>query len=130
MNNSFEKKTFKPSERLIREGDTSEAAFLIISGKVEVRKGDLGEHPQTLAVLGKGEVIGEMSLFDDTPPIASVIAVEETIVNTIYRDEFQRRVNTMDPVIKGVVKVMVKRIRKMSEGSGKKAAVNWIDWKQ
>ena len=130
MNKRFEKKTFKPNEHLFKEGSTSEAAYLIISGKVEIRKGDQSDHPQTLAILDKGEVVGEMSLFDDTPPMASAIAIEETVVSAISRDEFQRRVNSMDPVMRGIFKIMVNRIRKFTDGSGKKSAVNWSDWRK
>ncbi len=130
MNKKFEKKTFKPHEYLFKEGSATEAAYLITSGKVEIRKGDQSAHPQTLAVLEKGEVVGEMSLFDDTPPMASAIAIEETVVSAISRDEFQRRVNSMDPVMRGIFMIMVKRIRKMAEGSAKKSAINWSDWRK
>ncbi len=130
MNKRFEKKTFEPYEYLFKEGSPSEAAYLITSGKVEIRKGDHTDHPQTLAGLEKGDVVGEMSLFDDTPPMASAIAIEETVVSAISREEFQRRVNSMDPVMRGIFQIMVNRIRKFSEGSGKKSAVNWSDWRQ
>ncbi len=128
MNKRFEKKTFEPYEYLFKEGSPSEAAYLITSGKVEIRKGDHTSHPQTLAILEKGEVVGEMSLFDDTPPMASAIAIEETVVSAISRDEFQRRVNSMDPVMRGIFKIMVKRIRKITEGPRKKSKVNWSGW--
>ena len=128
MNQRFEQKTFKPGEYLFKEGDTGVAAYLISSGKVEIQKGYHGDNPQKLAVLGKGEVIGEMSLFDDEPHIASAIATEETVASAISRDEFKRRVNSMDPVMKGIIKIMVKRIRKMTEGPRKKSKVNWSEW--
>lgn len=130
MNQKFEQKTFKPAEYLFKEGVAGEAAYLITSGKVEIRKGDLGENPQTLAVLGKGEVIGEMALFDNSPHMASAIAIEETVVSAISRDEFQRRVNDMDPLMKGICQIMVQRIRKMTESYGKKNKVNWSDWRK
>ena len=130
MNKRFEKKTFEPYEYLFKEGSHSEAAYLITSGKVEIRKGEHTDHPQTLAVLEKGEVVGEMSLFDDTPPMASAIAIEETVVSAISRDEFQRRVNAMDPLMKGICQIMVQRIRKMTESYGKKNKVNWSDWRK
>ena len=130
MNQRFEQKTFKPGECLFNEGDTAEAAYLIISGKVEIRIGYHGGNPQTLAILEKGEVIGEMSLIDDEPHMATAIAIEETVVSAIARDEFLRRVNSMDPVMKGIFKILVKRIRKITEGPRKKSKVNWSDWKK
>ena len=128
MNQGFDQKTFKPGECLFKEGDIGDAAYLITSGKVEIRLGDHGDNPQMLAVLGKGEVVGEMSLLDDEPHMASAIATEETVASAISRDEFKRRVNSMDPVMKGIIKIMGKRIRKMTEGPRKRSKVNWSEW--
>jgi CRP-like cAMP-binding protein len=111
MSNGFEQKTFQANEYLIKEGTSSDAAYLISSGKVVVRKGDFGSNPQTLATLGKGAVIGEMSLFDDHPPIASAIALEETKTTAISREEFQRRLADMDPVMRGIFRILIGRIR-------------------
>ena len=131
MTSGFDKRIFKPNEYLLKEGTPSEAAFLISSGKVAVRKGELGPNPQTLGILGKGAVVGEMSLFDDLPPIASAIALEETTTSAISREEFQRRVGSMDPVMRGIFKIMIGRIRAMAEKvEGKPSEVNWSDWKK
>ena len=62
MANGFEQITFSPNDYLMREGSKNNAAYLITSGKVEIRKGEMSNTPLTLAVLGKGEVIGEMGV--------------------------------------------------------------------
>ena len=130
MTNGFEQITFSSNDYLVREGATDEAAFLITSGKVEIRKGELSNSPLTLAVLGKGEVIGEMALFDDHPHMASAIALEETKVSAISRDEFQRRAAYMDPVMRGIVTILIKRIRNLSDMvSAQTTDVNWSNWK-
>ena len=49
---------------ILKEGKYSDAAYTILNGKVEIRMGAFGDNPQALAVLGKGDVIGEMSLSD------------------------------------------------------------------
>ena len=131
MENEFEQVTFSPKDYLMREGTTVQAAFLITSGKVEIRKGEMSDNPKTLAVLGKGEVIGEMALFDDQPHMASAIALEETKVSAISRDEFQRRVAAMDPVMRGILKILVKRIRNLSEMAlAETTEINWGDLKK
>ena len=131
MENEFEQVTFSPKDYLMREGTAVQAAFLITSGKVEIRKGEMSDNPITLAVLGKGEVIGEMALFDDQPHMASAIALEETKVSAISRDEFQRRVDAMDPVMRGILKILIKRIRNLSEMAlAETTEINWGDWKK
>ena len=127
----FERRTFEANSCLLKEGEKDKFAYLILSGKVEVSKGMMGDNPQTLAVLGKADVLGEMSLFDDHPHMASAVAVEETTVNALSADEFNRRVESLDPLMRGILKISVRRIRGMGEDkTAKKGEVNWSDWKK
>ena len=64
---------------LLREGDPSTCGFLIEQGSLEV----LLERPGgncVLAVLGPGEIVGEMALVDQTPRAASVRARENCVL--------------------------------------------------
>ncbi len=58
---------------------------------------------------------GGKALFDNKPHMANALAVEETVVNAMSRDEFQKRLEGMDPVMRGVVNMMVERSREMAE---------------
>ena len=63
--------------------------------------------------------------------MASAIALEETKVSAISRDEFQRRVAAMDPVMRGILKILIKRIRNLSEMAlAETTEINWGDWKK
>ena len=126
---TFQRLTFKTNDVILKEGEISDAAYLILEGKVAVRKGDHGPNPVVLATLDKGHVIGELALFDDSPHIASVIALEDTTVSAMSKEEFQRMINGMDPVMKGIVAMMVTRLRQIVQEmvpSGGK--INWADW--
>ena len=101
---------------VVEEGENSGAVFLIVQGKVEIRSGTRGDHPRTVAVLGKGEVFGELAMFDGEYHMASVITKEPTRVLALSRDEFHKRMATTDPVIRGVIMQMVKRFRQASRG--------------
>lgn len=126
----FKHLTFAKGKTLIKEGETGNAAYLILSGEVEVRKGAHGSNPRTVATLGKGHVIGEMSLFDGRPHAATIVALEDTEVSAMSRDEFLRMLEAMDPVMKGIVGMMVGRLRQaMDELIPDSGNVNWSDWK-
>jgi CRP-like cAMP-binding protein len=77
---------FSAGERIVRENDHGETAFIIESGKVEVSR-EIGSVAMRVAALGAGEVFGEMSLVDDSPRSFTVTAVEETLVREIHREE-------------------------------------------
>ena len=72
---------FRMGDPLITEGVESRVAYLILDGEVEVRVGTRTSAPKSVARLGKGEVIGELSMLDDDLPTASVIACGDVKVS-------------------------------------------------
>jgi len=58
-------------ERLVGEGDSGDAYFVIASGHFEVRQG-----PRVLTVVGPGDGVGEIALLRSVPRTASVVALE------------------------------------------------------
>jgi len=129
MAEDFKRVKFDRGAFLIKEGERTDDAYLIARGKVEIRIGAFGRNPHTLAVLEPGDVVGEMSLFDDQPPIASAIALADTEATSISRAEFNRRIEAMDPMMRGLLKIMVKRLRHAVTKAGWKE-IDWISEKE
>lgn len=129
MASKIKRRTFAENSYLLKEGERTETAFLIMSGKVEIRLSDLSDNPHTLAILSKGDVVGEMSLIDNSPHMASAIAMEKTEVVALSAEEFKKRIDNMDSVTRGILKILVKRIRQMREIIGMKSSeTNWSEW--
>ena len=125
------RRVFKKHDLILREGQVGDVAYLIVKGKVQVRKNHHGRNPRVLADLGKGNIFGEMALFDDHPHVATVIALEDTEVSIMPRDEFRRLVEDMSPVMKGVLGMMVARLRQtVDELVPDASKVSWADWKK
>ncbi len=125
----FKSVTFDSDSVIFNEGSQCDNVFLISEGKVRIVKGESSTYPKVLGTLGKGEVIGEMALLDNHPHIATARAVKKTKLLTISRDEFTKRVNEMDPVMRGIVMMLVKRNRQMAdELMIKKESVRFSGW--
>ena len=103
------------NEYILNEGVVGDSAYLILDGKVEVRLGAATDSPKVLATLSDGDVIGEMSLFDDRPHMASVMALTETTVAVLSKDDFKQRVENMDNVMRGILRIMIHRLRLVGE---------------
>jgi hypothetical protein len=84
-------KTFSPGEIIFREGDESEEAFWIVSGKVEISI-ETPSGPNILTTLGDGEIFGEMGMIDDQPRAATTRAVATTEVEVINEADFQQQI--------------------------------------
>lgn len=70
---------------LIREGEPTDALYLILDGTLSIHAEALGD--EEVARLGSGEVVGEMSFVDARNPSATVTALEEVYVWAIPRSK-------------------------------------------
>jgi hypothetical protein len=111
---------FSPNDLIIREGYPGESAFYIESGKVEVFK-DGGGRKVHIAYLGPGSTFGEMSMVDDLPRSASVIAVEDTVVSEFHRDDLFIAMRENPEVFGRFLKPIFERLR---EANRKLAALD------
>lgn len=105
----FEMKFFKKGDLIIEDGSTEENAYLIQKGSVEVFKMEMGRRI-VLAKLGVGNVVGEMCLLTGEAHSASVVALEDTGVNTISREDFEVMLNT-NP--KSIIPILKEAFRKL-----------------
>jgi signal transduction histidine kinase len=79
-------------DRICAEGEMGDAAYLILSGRVQVSKYfELGTQ-HLLNELLPGQFFGELALVEDVPRMASVDALEETSLLVITKDDFQELV--------------------------------------
>lgn len=106
------KKQFKKGEILIREGERGDCAYVIETGNVEILVQRDGQ-PIQIGMRGPGSLIGEMAMIDDKPRTATVRAVDDCDVLEITREDFARRVDSADPVLKMVMRVITTRYRDM-----------------
>ncbi len=84
---------------------------MVVSGEIGIYKGLRSEAPLRLAILHKGDIFGEMALFDDTQRLAGAKAHTQAICLAISQQEFANRLNTVDPVIKSIMRCMMQRVR-------------------
>ncbi len=74
--------------KLFQYGDPGDKLFIILEGKVRISREVAGMGEEALAVLGKGEVFGEMALLDDSPRSADARAHERCRLLVITKDAF------------------------------------------
>jgi rhodanese-related sulfurtransferase len=84
----IERRQFKRGEVIVRQGDPGHEAFVIHSGAVDVRVHVNGSE-RTVAHLGEGELVGEMSLFRKAPRSADLIAATDVEVLVITHEKLE-----------------------------------------
>jgi EAL domain-containing protein (putative c-di-GMP-specific phosphodiesterase class I) len=99
---------------LFREGEAGDSAYIIESGRVEISLRREG-HKTVIAELGPGALFGEMALVSDGTRSPTAMALEETRVATIHRDQLDAAMGDADPVIKLFMRVLLERFHEASE---------------
>ena len=61
----FQRRLYPQGKPIFYQGDLGQALYLVASGKVRLFRTHLGGQERTLALLGPGELFGEMSLLDE-----------------------------------------------------------------
>lgn len=112
---SFKRESYRADETIFDEGDRGDYAYLVKEGRVEIRVGSRGDNPQVIAVLKKGDILGEMALLDDRPRMATAIAKEPTKLVAISKKEFSSRLTDLDPSMRRVITILVQRVRDVTE---------------
>ncbi len=102
---------------IFRVGDPGTRAYLIHTGNVELLRGG-ADHPVRLALLGPGEVFGEMSLVEERPHSLTARAVRAVVAEGMTRDEFERAL-TADPAkFRVYLRALFERLRTMAAQAG------------
>ncbi len=117
------KKRFKRGEILVEQGKKSNALYIVLTGRTRVVMADNKGREVILATLKSGDYVGEMSLIDDEPHSATVVADQQVDVLLLGRDSFLRCLGENMEMAHAVMRVLVRRLRKASENISSLALV-------
>ena len=88
VSKTFFEQSFKRGEIVSLEGEKADNVYLIAKGKVKVYKTDKQGNETTLAIIEKGNLFGEMALFDQGLRSASVMSIEVCQLYIFEGDRF------------------------------------------
>jgi CRP-like cAMP-binding protein len=101
-------RTFAKGSAIVSEGEQAVAFYIILKGKVEVRKGS-----NALATLSNGEAFGQYSLLDGYPRSTNVVALEDTECLVMTRWDFTAELQTNPSIALKMLPVLSKTIRRL-----------------
>src|SRR5205807_10452823 len=97
---------------LIREGARSDALYVVVSGRFQVRRTNRAE---PLAEIGPGQPIGEIAFFSGLPRTASVRAERDSLVLKLTREDFDRLAKSSPEIWRTVTGMLARRLAAASE---------------
>jgi CRP/FNR family cyclic AMP-dependent transcriptional regulator len=102
-------------EVLFREGDSGDKLFIVTEGKVKLGKSSSDGRENLLAILGPGQMFGELSLFDPGPRSATVTAVTDCVMQSLSHDELLEWLTGRPAVARGLLAQLGSRLRKAND---------------
>jgi CRP-like cAMP-binding protein len=112
------RKKFSRETIIVSEGDDGDSLMIILSGQVKVTLLSEDGKEIILSILREGDFFGEMSLLDGEPRSATVIAMKESTLLIIQRQNFLKQIDENPSLAKAILVEMSMRIRRADRRIG------------
>jgi predicted acylesterase/phospholipase RssA/CRP-like cAMP-binding protein len=105
--------SLRAGEVLFRRGDPGDAAYLVVSGRLRVLDDGTDDDgtPRVVAEIGAGQLAGELSLLDDAPRGATLVAARDTELARISRTSLEDLVREAPSAMLEITRTIVRRSR-------------------
>jgi CRP/FNR family cyclic AMP-dependent transcriptional regulator len=104
---------------IFKHGDVGEKLYVIVEGRVRITREVQGMGEEALAVIGPGDVFGEMALLDDAVRSADARVHERVRLLAIHRDAFEDLLfvhkDLAYEVLWNVVRMLTRRLRETND---------------
>jgi cAMP-binding proteins - catabolite gene activator and regulatory subunit of cAMP-dependent protein kinases len=100
---------------LFREGDQGDRLYVIGEGKIKLGLTSVDGRENLLAILGPGEMFGELSLFDPGPRTATATAIAETQLLALGHEDLDSFLLGRPAVAANLLTALARRLRRANE---------------
>ena len=100
---------------LFHEGDQGDRLYVIGEGKIKLGRSSSDGRENLVAILGPGEMFGELSLFDPGPRTMTATAVAETQLLGLGNDSLTGLLTGRPEVAKALLAALAQRLRRTNE---------------
>jgi len=98
--------------------DPCDAFYIVLTGQVKVMLIAEDGREVVLSIVGKDDFFGENALMDDEPYSASVIAMDDSKLLVLQRDDFRRCISDMPGMSFGLLRALCGRLREADHKIG------------
>lgn len=102
-------------ETVFVQGDAGDAAYVVVSGKVVVEQKASSGADTVLALLGPGQVFGELSVLDGAERSASARAIEPSVVRELTQEALQRVLEERPELVGWLLRYVAARLRRAND---------------
>ena len=115
LGGSMAETTLRRGDVLFHEGDTGDKLYVVTEGKVKLGRSASDGRENLLAIMGPGQMFGELSLFDPGPRSATVTAVTDATFASLSHDDLLKWLDGRPQVARGLLSQLAGRLRKSND---------------
>ena len=102
-------------DTLFHEGEPGDSLYVVEEGKLKLKTTSSDGRDTLLAVIGAGEMIGELSLFDPGPRTATATALTETTLRGLGHEALRPWLAGRPEVAEPLLRALAQRLRRTNE---------------
>ena len=115
LRSSMDTVNLNKGQVLFNEGERGERLYIITDGKMKLGHTSSDGRESVLAVLGPGELLGELSLFDPGPRTATATALTETSLMGLGHNALRPWLTGRPEVAEALLQALALRLRRTNE---------------
>lgn len=118
LGSSMTSVTIRRGETLFNEGDEGDELYVVTNGKIKLGRTSPDGRENLLAILGPGQMFGELPLFDPGPRSATATAVTEVEMRSLSHDALLPVLTEHPEVARALLHQLAARLRRTNEVVG------------
>ena len=115
LRGSLSETTLRRGDVLFHEGDSGDRLYIVLDGKIKLGRTSSDGRENLLAILGPGQMFGELSLFDPGPRSATVTAVTDASFASLSHEDLLKWLEGRPQVARGLLSQIASRLRKAND---------------
>ena len=115
LRSSMDTVNMNKGQVLFNEGERGERLYIITDGKMKLGHTSSDGRESLLAVLGPGELLGELSLFDPGPRTATATALTETTLMGLGHSALRPWLTGRPEVAEALLRALAQRLRRTND---------------
>jgi len=105
-----EEVTFPAPATIFSDGDYGDCLYIVAAGAVRIHKGG-----KELAVLRKGQCLGEMAILDQAPRSADAAVLEDATLLKVSQEDFFEVMSGHPQIMHAIIRLLTGRLREANE---------------
>jgi len=112
---SLTERAVSKGEIIFQEGEPGDRLYVILEGKVKLGRSSNDGRESLLAILGPGEMFGELSLFDPGPRTSTAAALTDAVILALSNEQLRPWLAGRPEVAAALLQALARRLRRTNE---------------